>query len=96
MDFKIVWTPLALSQLEKIVTYLKENWSVKVQNNFFHSLSNKVELLTMFPSMGMKFSDRNYRKLLITEHSYLHYRIKGNNIILLTIKDTRQNTNTKN
>lgn len=46
--------------------------------------------------MGMKFSDRNYQKLLITEHSFLHYRIKGNNIILLTIKDTRQNTNTKN
>lgn len=49
----------------------------------------------MFPSMGIKFSDRNYRKLLLTEHSYLHYSVKGNKITLLTIKDTRQNTNTK-
>lgn len=92
MDFKIIWTKRALSRLESIVIYLKDNWSIQVQNEFSQLLKNKLQLLSMFPNMGIKFSNRDYRKLLLTEHSYLQYRIKDDRIILMTIRDTRQDT----
>lgn len=91
MDFKIVWTPKAEFRYEQIILYLKDNWSKSVQIDFYRTVKDKLELLRLFPNMGMKFSNRNYRKLLLTEHSYLHYRIKDDKIVLLTIKDTRQN-----
>lgn len=92
MDFKIVWTAKAELRYEKIILYLKENWSKNVQIDFYRTVKNKLELLRLFPSMGIKFSNRNYRKLLLTEHSYLHYRIKDDRIVLMTIRDTRQDS----
>jgi plasmid stabilization system protein ParE len=90
MAHKIIWSNRAISRLKNIAEYLRNNWSTKVNDDFFQTFRNKLEILARFPKIGIKFTNRDYRKLLITEHFYLHYRIEENRIILLTIKDTRQ------
>lgn len=92
MDFKIDWAEQATIDLENIVAYLKLNWSVNVLNNFSLNLKKKLQTLRKFPLSGSESNIKNYRKKLITKHSYLLYRVKENRIEILSILDTRQNS----
>jgi plasmid stabilization system protein ParE len=90
MDFKIIWSEKALSNLENIVDYLKNNWSVNVLNNFSLALEKKLETLKRFPESGISSTNKPFRKTLVTKHTYLVYKVKGNTIELLGLIDNRQ------
>lgn len=96
MDFKIIWSSEAITDLEKIVSYLQVNWTTKVLNNFSRSLKDKLQTLKKFPLSGIASDKKHFRKKLITKHSYLVYKVMENRVQILFITDTRQNTNTKN
>jgi plasmid stabilization system protein ParE len=77
--------------LKQILIYLKENWPESATNKFLDTLYQKLDLLGEFPLIGTasgKVTD--VRKLVITKHTVLFYRITEDNIILLDFFDTRQ------
>ena len=90
MAKKIVWRKKAGGRFREITEYLKREWSVKVAEEFVEIVLKKVELLKVFPGMGKSSAKKpGMKKLVLTKHNMLVYRIKEDKIILLNIYDTR-------
>ncbi len=93
---EIRWTENALSDYNRIIVYLIENWSEKVVTNFNVIVHNKLNILADNSLMGIASEKIDgVRSILLTEHNRLYYRTRNNVIELLNILDTRQNP-TKN
>lgn len=92
MAKKIVWTNNAKADLFQILSYLQNTWSLKIADNFSKIVERKVELLSQFPELGARSQKfRRRRKITLTSQSILIYTITGENLVLLSIFDTRQN-----
>ena len=97
MEIKIIWSEQAEFSYNCVIDYLLENWNYKVADEFCDKVDYILSLLENQPLIGHKISsDESLRRILITEQNYLYYEIYVDQIHLLSFKDTRQNTNTKN
>lgn len=92
MAYKIVWSPNADADFDSIIEYLSERWSNDIAYQFIQSFYKKLDLLESMPFIGIK-SDRypTTRRLFITKHNSLIYRVIDDTIYLLSIIDNRQN-----
>ena len=91
-SLEIRWTENAVSDYNRIINYLIENWPGRVVTNFEGMVQKKLKLLSSNCFMGNE-SKRiiNVHSMLLTKHNRLYYRVKNNFIELLNILDTRQN-----
>lgn len=90
MAYKVSWSDIALEDYGHIVDYLVSSWPLSVAIDFEKMVNGKLTNLSKQPFTGIR-SDRNpaIRSILITKHNRLFYRVKGNNLELLSIIDTR-------
>ena len=94
MPRKIIWAPLAESDLANIADYLFENWNVKTANQFVSLVNYLVNLISNNPNQFPQInSDLNIRKCVITKHNSIFYRVSAKQIDILRIFDTRQDPN---
>ena len=94
MVYKIVWTPNAEEDFDKILNYLSVRWSIEIAFDFIQIFYHKLDLLEIMPNLGVKSEKRKTtRRILITKHNYLIYSVLGDEITLLNIFDNRQNPN---
>ena len=93
MANKIVWTKNAVEDFKKILDYLNEDWSVEASENFVIELFSKLDLISNYPFAGMASSiEKDLRKILITKHNALYYKVEKGKIRLLDFFDTRQDS----
>ena len=89
--YKILWTDFALKELEKTVEYLEENWTEKELWNLAENIEEKVALISQNPNL---FQASNYKKeirrVVILKHNTLYYRIKNNQIEIISFFSNRQ------
>lgn len=91
-SYKIVWTKNAVSDYNRIINYLLENWSDKIITDFNKNVQAKLKTLSRNKHMGVPSSKiKGVRSILLTKHNRLYYRVRKNLIELLNIIDTRQN-----
>jgi plasmid stabilization system protein ParE len=91
MSKQIIWSPLSVNDVEKVIEYLQQNWNEKVLSDFL----NEIDFLLLqiathprqYPIVNKKFK---VRKCVISKHNSLFYREKKSHIELLRIFDTRQ------
>jgi len=92
MPKKIVWSPLAATDFEKILSYLNESWNKQVALKFIEEIEILVlkiaEQPKQYPLANKKLK---VRKCVISKHNTLFYRVSKDSIELLRIFDTRQN-----
>ena len=92
MEYKVTISKRAEKYLDRVFDYLKQEWSEKVRNDFKMKLQKQVDLLRynpyMFPVSQVK---KGVRKCLITKHNAMYYKIKDNEVEIITIHDTRSN-----
>jgi plasmid stabilization system protein ParE len=94
---KVIWSAKAEEAIEEIKFYLIDNWSDKVANNFIKEVDEKIQLLKMFPEIGrVSEPDATVRKVLITKHLMLYYRIKKNKLEILGFFDQHQHPDKAN
>lgn len=87
MAKEIRWTTEAQATYQKVITYLEENWTDKEVGNFI-TISNKIiSFISENPLMFRKSNKNNVHEALITKHNLLLYRVKPNQIELLTFWD---------
>ena len=74
-------------------TYLETQWNLSVAQDFHSIFVQVISTLAEQPGIGSPaHKKKNVRKILITKHNRLYYRVNENNTItLLTLFDTRQN-----
>ena len=92
MAYKIVSSKTFLKRFVALNAYLETQWNLSVAKEFHSTFVQVVLTLTEQPGIGSPSHKKNVRKILITKHNRLYYRVNDNNTItLLTLFDTRQN-----
>ena len=95
MPKQIIWSPLAESDLSKILDYLDKNWEIKVATNFLDLTDNFLNQISLNPKQFPLIHNRKgIRKCVITKQNTLFYRNRRNRVEVLRIYDTRQNPDT--
>ena len=91
MDHEIIWTENAREDLKSIYTYLQEEWSSGIAENFLVECYSKIDLISHFPYIGIQSEKINsVRRVLVTKHNALFYKLEKEKIIILDFFDTRQ------
>ena len=93
MAYQISWTDIALQDYKRVTDYLLSEWSIEVAREFENIVNQKLINLSRHPFTGIK-SEKNplIRSILFTKHNRLYYRVRDNNIELLSIIDTRKDS----
>ena len=92
---EVIWLPQAENDLDEILRYLQQKWGERVLEEFIVKLERIIKLICEQPTMFRHSSKMNIHQVLVTKHNLLFYRIKENNIEILTLFDTRRNPTTK-
>ena len=92
MAYHIVWTDIAKEDIRAVIEYLKLRWSATTAEKFIDNFYTQITLISNQPFIGIA-SDKykNVRRILITKHNALFYRVENSTITLLSLFDTRQN-----
>ncbi len=94
MAYKIELTQRFLNKLLELLTFLENECGLKVAAAFQNKLDKKLSALRHLPGLGSPtFKRPGIRKLIITKHNKIYYRVKGDTIYIITLFDTRQNPN---
>ena len=92
MQRSVIWSELAKRNFENVIDYLIAEWNEKVINDFVGKTEDCIRVLISYPFIGQVSGKRKgVRKVLITKHNLLIYKISRGNIYILDIFDTRQN-----
>jgi len=89
---KIVISPEAKEDIENILSYLNKNWGNLIVQEFLQKLNTFYYIVSVNPRLfGFYNKSKNIRKYLISRQNIVYYRIKNNEVQIITIFDTRQN-----
>jgi plasmid stabilization system protein ParE len=91
--YKIIWTDEAFKNLENIIAYLEKFWTEKEIRKFARLLDKQLILIKKNPSL-YPFSKKSndIRKSVLTKQITLYYRITETEIYLISLFDSRQNS----
>lgn len=91
MARRIVWSKNATDDLQRIIQYLKREWSNEIAYKFEKKLFLRIDLISKFPKLG-KQSDNlpKIRKLVITKQNSMYYKVDDEFVIILNLFDNRQ------
>ncbi|MFA6925321.1 MAG: type II toxin-antitoxin system RelE/ParE family toxin [Bacteroidales bacterium] len=88
---KVIWTPIAIKSLIKVIEYLEENWTEKEINKFLYLLNSTISRLKRFPETSVAIKGRTSRRSVIDKNNNIVFKVTPKNIIILHIFDSRQN-----
>jgi plasmid stabilization system protein ParE len=92
---KIVWSNRAKKRLYGILEFYIERNKSKSYSIKLHKLLNKeVKLLLKYPDLGLKTTEDSIRGLII-DACIIYYEVTEDKIIIHTIWDCRQDTDSK-
>ena len=91
MAYKIIRSKRFLKNVIDILGYLEREWGITVAINFQTILDKKIAGLSLHPKTGIITNKSgNIRKLTITKHNKVYYHIKGKEITVLTLFESKQ------
>jgi len=92
MNLEIFWTSEAKKSLSEIIYYLEKEWPVTIVTTFINRIDEVLDTISKNYSLYPKVDKQKniYRCVVVTQVS-LYYRIKANQIELITFWDNRQN-----
>ena len=88
MDYKISvrWTNQSVADLEEILQYLEENWTVKEINKFKSKLGEDIELLMKFPYLGPASKSNKYlRRFVLNKYVSIIYHFEDKTISIISL-----------
>lgn len=72
--------------IRKVYAYLAVEFDYKTADEFLEQLYIRIYSLTVTPHSGIVTAKkRNIRKIIISKHNKVYYRIKGKTIIILAL-----------
>ncbi len=94
MVYEVIYTPEFENDFEILIDYLGNKWSAKVAQQFVNQLDDLIFALSRMPFMGKKsMINPMVRGIVVTDKNTLYYSVRDNQIVLLSLFDTRQNLN---
>ena len=90
--YKILWTDFALKELENTIEYLEENWTEKELQNLALNIEETLKLISQNPELFQVSEIKKYiRRAIILSHNTMYYRVKNNQIEIISFFSNRQN-----
>jgi len=90
--FEISLSTRAKLNLNSLLVYLEGKWSKKVQENFILKLDEAINQVSIYPYSSKESEElKGVYKKVITKQTSFYYRISGNEIEIITIRDNRKN-----
>lgn len=94
MEKKIVYTKNFESSVNSTKDWLEKQWSFDMAEKFILELYELINLISTRSKIGsVSHKKKKVRKILLSKHKRIYYRINGETITLLDLFDTRQNPN---
>jgi plasmid stabilization system protein ParE len=94
MAYKIRKSKEFLNNVLTILAYIEKEWGIKSSEKFQTILDSKIDSLSIHPKIGRAITrNKHIRKLMITKHNKIYYKIRHNEIIILTLFESKQNPN---
>ncbi len=91
MSRKIIISKTAEKKLSQLFSYLIQDWSVQVRDDFIKRLDHHIEIIKKQPEIFPESrKGKGLRKCVITKHTILFYRFNSRQITIVTIFDSRQ------
>ena len=91
---EIVWLASAIEDFVSLLEKVDSLFGKAVATKVKYKISSHINLLASFPCMGMRdvyFSDDKYDvRYLINTPNVIYYAISRNEILIISILDTRQ------
>ena len=92
---KIIWSRRATIKLYSILEfYILRNKSKTYSTKLYTKINKEVKLLQSNPELGIKTTEESIRGLII-ESYIVYYQVTGNEIVIHSIWDSRQNSDNK-
>jgi plasmid stabilization system protein ParE len=93
---RIFWTKRSKNRFQDITEHLKSAFGIKTSEGFKIRVLDFLELLSKFPELGsLEVPDKEIYGFQLSKQTRLFYRLKENQIILLTFFDSRQDPKKK-
>ena len=94
---RIFLSELAENKLDAILDYLVEEWSKKSSDDFFKKFEDKLNHVASFPESCTKSKKHhNLYLCVVTKQTSFLYRIKGDEIEIITVLDNRSSNKSIN
>ncbi len=91
MAYQIIWSEEAEKTYAEIIGYLHEKWTEKEIERLITATQKVLDTISEFPFSYRASKKKNVREALVTRQNLLFYKMRGNQIKLITFWDTRQN-----
>jgi plasmid stabilization system protein ParE len=90
--YKILWTNHALKELEDTISYLEEKWTDKELQNLAIKMEETLLLISHNPNLfQVSEVKKDIRRVVILTYNTLYYRVKNNQIEIISFFSNRQN-----
>jgi plasmid stabilization system protein ParE len=94
--YKILWTDFALKELKNTIEYLEENWTEKELQILTLNIEETLKLISQNPELfQVSEIKKDIRRAIILSHNTMYYRVKNNQIEIISFFSNRQNPKKK-
>lgn len=88
----VILSDLATRKLNELLDYLEDEWSLKTAVKFELLFENKLFLVCTNPDSCIESGIfKNLKKCVVTKQTSFLYRVKNNQIEVITVFDNRRN-----
>jgi plasmid stabilization system protein ParE len=88
---KVKLSTRASRKLDKLLSYLENEWSTKVKKEFIHKLNTSLSLIQKNPDSFQKSdSVPGLHRCVISKQTTIYYRYDDKQIYIVTLFDNRQ------
>ena len=95
MAYEVIVKKRFTNKIIQLLNHIEREWGKPVADRFLKKLEKRISTLARQPYIGGPSEMKNVRSILIAKQNRLYYRIKGNQIEIITLFDTRMHP-TKN
>jgi len=89
---KIIWTKKAqIEKIDLLKFWLEKNKSITYPSKLNKLINSSLDLISLYPNLGKQTDISSTVRVKSIKHFNLFYKISDNEIIVLSIWDTRRN-----
>lgn len=88
--YKIIWSDIATNEFDNTYDYLINNWTYKECDNLVKSTNIVLNLIRENPFLYPKAHHHNVRKAVILKYNTMYYRVKNEEIEIISFFSNRQ------
>ncbi len=93
---KVTLSKRVSKNLRKLLIYLEEEWSSKVQNELLRKLDKSLNIIQNYPESGIKTHYvKELRMHIITKQTSVFYKFDSNTIYVVSVLDNRMSDKRK-